>query len=65
MKFLSKDCSIYELEDAFEQSFNDNEKLEAILITQNGLQSQKPIGIVTSWDLVRIDHTTVALASQM
>lgn len=65
VKFLSRDCSIYELEDAFEQSFNDNEKLEAILITQNGLQSQKPIGIVTSWDLVGIDHTTVALASQM
>ncbi|MFE4525731.1 CBS domain-containing protein [Cytobacillus firmus] len=65
VKFLSRGSSIYDLEDAFEQSFDSNEKLEAILITEHGSRTQKPIGIVTSWDLVRIDHTTFALASQM
>jgi hypothetical protein len=42
----------------FEKSFEENKKLKAILITEHGSQSQKPIGIVTTWDLVRIDHAT-------
>jgi predicted transcriptional regulator len=63
--FLSRECSIHDLEDAFESSFDRNEKLEAIIITQTGLKSNKPIGIVSSWDLVKIDHTTFPIASQV
>lgn len=29
---------------------------KAILITEHGLQNQKPIGMVTTWDLIRINH---------
>ncbi|WP_461673335.1 CBS domain-containing protein [Priestia megaterium] len=65
VSFLHKDSTIYDLEDVFEEAFDQNEKLEAVLITQNGSKTQKPIGIVTSWDLVQIDHTTVSLASQV
>lgn len=63
--FLERAGSIYDLETIFEESFDRNEKLEAILITQHGLKTEKPIGIVTSWDLVRIDHTTLTLSSHV
>ncbi len=32
--------------------FRKNDLLEAVLITQNGRQSEKPIGIATRWDMV-------------
>lgn len=63
--FLNRDSTIYDLEDIFERAFDRNEKLEAILITHTGNSTQKPIGIVTSWDLVQIDQTTLSLASQV
>lgn len=63
--FLNRDNSIYDLEALFEKSFHQNRKLEAVLITQTGLQMQRPIGIVTSWDLVQIDHTTFSTISQL
>lgn len=59
VKFLSRTSSIYDLEAIFEKSFEENKKLKAILITEHGSQNQKPIGIVTTWDLVRIDHATL------
>lgn len=65
VSFLDRESTIYDLEDVFEEAFDRNEKLEAVLITQTGSKSQKPIGIVTSWDLVQIDHTTISLASQV
>ncbi|HLO11888.1 MAG TPA: CBS domain-containing protein [Pseudoneobacillus sp.] len=58
VKFLARNSTIYDLESLFEKSFDENKKLKAILITEHGSQNQKPIGIVTTWDLVRIDHST-------
>ncbi|MHC0037050.1 CBS domain-containing protein [Pseudoneobacillus sp. C159] len=58
VKFLPRTSTIYDLEFLFEKSFEENKKLKAILITELGLQQQKPIGIVTTWDLVRIDRNT-------
>jgi len=65
VKFLSKSNTIYDLEDAFKESISKNEKLEAILITEHGELKQKPIGIVTPRDLVRIEHTSFTLVNQM
>ncbi|MDP5274968.1 CBS domain-containing protein [Chengkuizengella axinellae] len=62
--FMGRKNSIYDLEEIFDKSFENNKKLEAILITEHGKKTQKAIGIVTSWDLVQIDHTFVSLASQ-
>lgn len=58
VKFLARNSTIYDLEALFEKSFEENKKLKAILITEHGYMTQKPIGIVTTWDLVRIDHNT-------
>ncbi|MEH7344346.1 CBS domain-containing protein [Bacillus sp. JJ1532] len=63
--FLDRDSTIYDLEDVFERAFERSQKLEGVLVTQTGSHTQKPIGIVTSWDLVQIDFTTFSLASQV
>lgn len=65
VRFLNRQSTIYDIENVFEEAFDRNEKLESILITQTGIDTQKPIGIVTSWDLVQIDHSTLSLISQV
>lgn len=63
--FISRKQTIYNLEDIFEEYFNKNQKLEAILITEHGKRTQKPIGIVTSWDLVQIDNTALLISNHI
>ncbi|WP_407269859.1 CBS domain-containing protein [Radiobacillus sp. PE A8.2] len=65
VRFLSRESTIYDLEATFEGSFEKNMKLEAILITESGKELHRPIGIVSSWDLVKIDHTTISIASHV
>ncbi|KGX91009.1 CBS domain-containing protein [Pontibacillus marinus] len=59
--FLAKDKTSYDVEELFEDYFDRNQKLEAVLITETGNENEKPLGIITTWDLVQIDHTTVTL----
>ncbi|MRH41169.1 CBS domain-containing protein [Aquibacillus halophilus] len=59
--FVKRTTNIFELESLFEEYFNQNRKLEAVLITENGKDSEKPIGIVTTWDLVQIEHSSLSL----
>jgi CBS domain-containing protein len=53
--FSAKSLDIFEMEDIFEKAHLEGIKLEAVIITENGNASEKPLGIVTSWDLVEID----------
>lgn len=61
--FIKRTKTIFDLEDIFESYFDKNKKLEALLVTENGKPHEKPIGIITSWDLVQIDHTTISLTA--
>jgi len=63
--FISRNQTIYDLEDVFEDYYNHNKKLEAILITESGAKTQKPIGIVTAWDLVRIDNSALIVSNHI
>jgi predicted transcriptional regulator len=63
--FISRKKTIYDLEDIFEDYYEKNKKLEAILITETGQETQKPIGIVTSWDLVQIDNTALLVSNHI
>ncbi|MBM7551722.1 CBS domain-containing protein [Thalassobacillus pellis] len=56
VRFLSEKNSIFDLEAFFSQSFKQNLKLKAVLITEGGAPDGKPIGIVTTWDLIKIDR---------
>jgi predicted transcriptional regulator len=55
VEFVNKEVDIFEVEEIFERYHMKNQKLEAVIITESGLQREKPLGIVTSWDLVEID----------
>ncbi|MGV2940584.1 CBS domain-containing protein [Mesobacillus sp. LC4] len=55
VEFAAKNSDIFSIEDVFEKYHLENKKLEAVLITENGKASERPIGIITPWDLVEID----------
>lgn len=55
VEFAPKNIDIFEVEDIFEKYHQENKKLEAVLITENGKSAERPIGIITPWDLVEID----------
>lgn len=60
--FMEQSKDIYELESLFEQFSQKKQKLEAVLITETGVQHELPLGIVTSWDLLQIDHSTSSIS---
>lgn len=55
VEFAPKNSDIFSVEDIFEKYHLENKKLEAVLITENGKATERPIGIITPWDLVEID----------
>lgn len=55
--FVSKEINIFEVENIFEKSHKKKQKLECVIITENGRPEEKPLGIVTPWDLIEIDYT--------
>ncbi|MFC7370624.1 CBS domain-containing protein [Fictibacillus iocasae] len=55
VEFMSKTSSIFKAEEIFENYHKENKKLEAIIITLSGKKNEKPLGIITSYDLIEID----------
>lgn len=55
VEFATKNTDIFTVEDIFEKYHLENRKLEAVIITEKGRPSEKPIGMITPWDLVEID----------
>lgn len=53
--FTDPRTSIYDVIDKFEQSIKNQERLWAILITENGKIDWKLYGIITAWDLPNIE----------
>ncbi|WP_462411770.1 CBS domain-containing protein [Neobacillus sp. Marseille-QA0830] len=57
LQFVSKEVNIFEVENVFEEAHKLKQKLEAVIITENGNTDEKPLGIITPWDLIEIDYT--------
>ncbi|THE10010.1 CBS domain-containing protein [Bacillus timonensis] len=53
--FVDENKDIFAVEELFEKRHAHGKKLEAIIITENGQINEKPLGIITSWDLIEID----------
>ncbi len=51
-EFVSKNTNIIEVEKKFNDTFADGKRLSVIYITQNGLSSEKILGMVTAWDII-------------
>lgn len=55
VEFAAKTADVYEIEELFEKYLSKNNKLYAVIVTETGQKTEKPLGIVTSWDLVEIE----------
>nr|WP_256558351.1 CBS domain-containing protein [Halobacillus sp. A1] len=53
--FLPEDESVFEVEDVYERSHANGHKLKAVLLTKSGCRDESPLGIVTAWDLIKVD----------
>ncbi|WP_442596452.1 CBS domain-containing protein [Neobacillus sp. D3-1R] len=53
--YVNSEADIYEVEAIFEEHHLAKKKLKAVIVTQNGKTDEKPLGIITAWDLVEID----------
>lgn len=53
--FVSQNTTVFEIEDIFEEDQKNKRKLDAVLITKSGKETEKPNGIITSWDLLEVE----------
>lgn len=56
MVFVPKSYSIFEIEDVFEEAHANKEMIELAIVTENGKATEKPLGVITPWDLIEIDY---------
>lgn len=53
--FVAKDLDVYSVRDMFDTAIRDGKRMSAVFVTHNGNKTEKLLGIVTAWDLHRID----------
>jgi predicted transcriptional regulator len=56
IEFGSKTLDIFSVEEIYEGKHKNKLDLEAIIITENGSNSERPLGIITAWDLIQLDY---------
>jgi len=54
-EFIPAGLSIYAAEEMFSEAVVKGRRLDALLITENGRDDEKLLGIITPWDLVKIE----------
>ncbi|CQR47938.1 CBS domain protein [Paraliobacillus sp. PM-2] len=52
--FINQSMTIYEAEDIYLKQIKQNKRLDALLITKNGKQTEQLLGMVTTNDLIHI-----------
>ena len=58
VEFANKEIDIFEVEEIYEKAHMNKTDLEAVIITENGNIDEKPLGLITAWDLIEIDYTS-------
>ncbi|MGP4059130.1 CBS domain-containing protein [Halobacillus litoralis] len=56
VEFLGANATVFELEERFEKSLDEDRKLKAVILTESGSPDDLPMGIVTTWDLIKVDR---------
>lgn len=51
--FIGKEMNVYEAEEIFKNFPHDRERLDALLITHSGKNTQSLLGIITTWDILQ------------
>lgn len=54
--FVSHDKSVFEIKEMFDKAIQKGERLGVVLITNTGNKNEQLLGIVTAWDLPKIDE---------
>ena len=54
VQFVSQDTDIFKVAEMFEIYHRNGKKIEAVLISENGSKNNKPIGIITLFDIGEI-----------
>lgn len=54
--FVSKDLDVYSVRDLFNNAIRQGKRVAAVFVTHNGRKSESLLGIITAWDLYRIDN---------
>ena len=54
-EFISADLSIYAAEEMFSEAVVKGRRLDALLITESGRRDETLLGIITPWDLMKIE----------
>lgn len=54
VKFIPANTDIFKVQKMFDSAINKGERLGALIITRRGGEDEKPIGIITAWDLPKI-----------
>ncbi len=55
--FAPKASTIFEIELLFGKHQQKNKELQMIIITENGRRNEKPLGVVTYWDIVNLNYS--------
>ncbi|MBB6452754.1 putative transcriptional regulator [Salirhabdus euzebyi] len=56
IEIAPKSIDIFTIENMYEEKHKQQKDLEAVIITENGKRDEKPLGMVTAWDLIEIDY---------
>ncbi len=52
---VTRKVTVYEIEDMFNNAIKKGQRLLAVLVSDKGDASATPLGIITAWDLHKID----------
>ncbi|MCP3029512.1 HPP family protein [Halobacillus sp. A5] len=55
VEFIPERATVFDVEDVFEDSHLAGQKLKAVIVTKDGEWDRSPLGIVTTWDLIKVD----------
>lgn len=53
--YVTRKVTVYEIEDMFNDAIKKGQRLLAVLVSDKGDSSATPLGIITAWDLHKID----------
>ena len=53
-RFLPRKATLFDVMELFHAHERRGGRLDAVLITENGAPSEKPLGIITAWDLPKV-----------
>ncbi|MFH0923144.1 MAG: CBS domain-containing protein [Candidatus Falkowbacteria bacterium] len=54
-KFISRNTNVFDIRESFSNSIKKQRRLGVIFVTADGKKNEKLLGIITAWDLPKID----------